>query len=81
MDLFRTEKVQNAALKAEIMQKENYVEKLKVQIRQSQADTKLAKLEAEAISKQCENERQSFDKQARDNRLMQMRSPAATTNQ
>lgn len=51
MELYRQEKVQGAALKSEIMQKDNQVEKLKAEIRQWQADTKLAKLETEALVK------------------------------
>lgn len=49
MELYRCEKVSSAALKSEIMQKDNQVEKLKAEIRQWQADTKLAKLETEAL--------------------------------
>ena len=62
MELYRQEKVQSAALKSEMMQKDNQVEKLKAEIRQRQADTKLAKLETEALVKQCEYERQNMGK-------------------
>ena len=51
MELFRNEKVQSAALKAEIMQKDTLIEKLRVQMKQYQTDTKLAKLETEALVK------------------------------
>ena len=75
MELYRQEKVQSAALKSEIMQRDNQVEKLKAEIRQCQADTKLAKLETEALVKQCEYERQNVGKQVRDMRLCGMKSP------
>ena len=51
MELYQQEKVQSVALKSEIMQRDNQVEKLKAEIRQCQADTKLAKLETEALVK------------------------------
>lgn len=57
MELYRSEKVHNAALKSEMMQRENQVDKLKATVRSCQADTKLAKLETDALVKQCEYER------------------------
>ena len=69
MELYRSEKVHNAALKSEMMQRENQVDKLKATVRSCQADTKLAKLETEALVKQCEYERQNVGKQVRDMRL------------
>ena len=62
MELYRKEKVISAALKGDIMQKDNLIEKLRTQIRTANADTKLAKLETEAIVKQCEYERQGVGK-------------------
>lgn len=63
LEQLRGERVQNAALKSDMMQRENHIEQLKTSLKQQTADTKLAKLENQAVIKQCEYEKNSIGQQ------------------
>mmetsp|Transcript_22807 Transcript_22807/g.35121 ORF Transcript_22807/g.35121 Transcript_22807/m.35121 type:complete len:94 (-) Transcript_22807:1094-1375(-) len=56
-ETLRRERVGAASLKQEIMQRENHIEQLKASLRQQAAETKLARLENEALVKQTDYEK------------------------
>ena len=56
-EMLRRERVQTAGLKQEIMQRENHIEQLKQSLRQQAAETKLARLENDALVKQTDYEK------------------------
>lgn len=79
LESLRQERVQNAALKSDIMQRENHIDQLKTNLKKQAADTKLAQLENEALIKQCEYEKNNVGQKIQQIRIdhmkEQLRSP------
>ena len=60
LEQLRRERVSNASMKSDMMQRENHIEQLKASLKQQTADTKLARLENLAVVKQCEYEKNNI---------------------